>query len=286
MNTRPLCIYHANCLDGFTAAWVVNKYFEGKVDFHAGKYGEAPPDVKGRTVYIVDFSYPLAVMQGIWENTKVLTILDHHKSAIEELNNTEAMPDAFDMAVFDSTRSGAAIAWDFFFPDVPLPYIIRHVQDRDLWKFELVGTKETCAYMFTLDQTMEAWDSLMRTDPGFIEAIGRVLVKKQAKDVKSLVESGAREFYLDGHKTLALNTVSMLTSDSGNYMMNHYDIPFAVCYWDSDKERHFSLRSLDHKWDVQTIAKKYGGGGHRNAAGFKVPFTHILAINSQGEYQS
>ena len=46
--------------------------------------------------------------------------------------------------------------------------------------------------------------------------------------------------------------------------------PFAVCYWDTLQGRVFSLRSTDDGMDVSEIAKQYGGGGHRNAAGFTV----------------
>ena len=60
-NPTPLCIYHHNCADGFTAAWVVKKAF-GNVDFHPGKYNEPPPDVTGRDVIIVDFSYKYDVL--------------------------------------------------------------------------------------------------------------------------------------------------------------------------------------------------------------------------------
>ena len=42
---RPLCIYHGNCADGFTSAWVVRQAFHGDVDFHAGVYQEPPPNV-------------------------------------------------------------------------------------------------------------------------------------------------------------------------------------------------------------------------------------------------
>ena len=45
---KPLVIYHGNCADGFTAAWVANRYFAGEVDLHAGVYQTPPPDVTDR----------------------------------------------------------------------------------------------------------------------------------------------------------------------------------------------------------------------------------------------
>jgi uncharacterized protein len=52
---QPLCIYHGCCADGFTAAWVVWKFY-GEVEFHAATHGESPPAVDGRELYVVDFA--------------------------------------------------------------------------------------------------------------------------------------------------------------------------------------------------------------------------------------
>ncbi|WP_224794071.1 DHHA1 domain-containing protein [Pseudomonas fluorescens] len=40
----------------------------------------------------------------------------------------------------------------------------------------------------------------------------------------------------------------------------------------------FSLRSTDEGMDVSEVASQYGGGGHRNASGFRVPFGHELTL--------
>jgi nanoRNase/pAp phosphatase (c-di-AMP/oligoRNAs hydrolase) len=48
------------------------------------------------------------------------------------------------------------------------------------------------------------------------------------------------------------------------------EAPFAACYYDKPGARVFSLRSRgDDGMDVSAIAAIYGGGGHRNAAGFQ-----------------
>ena len=61
--TLPLIIYHDNCADGFGAAWTVRQALGGEnVDFHAGHYGKPAPDVEGRDVIIVDFSYPYELL--------------------------------------------------------------------------------------------------------------------------------------------------------------------------------------------------------------------------------
>ena len=58
---NPIVIYHSNCADGFTAAWVI-WYKHPDWEFYPGKYQEEPPDVTGREVYFVDFSYKRPVI--------------------------------------------------------------------------------------------------------------------------------------------------------------------------------------------------------------------------------
>lgn len=53
-----LIIYHANCLDGFGAAYAAREHFKEcpQVAYHPGFYQSPPPDIKGKHVIMVDFS--------------------------------------------------------------------------------------------------------------------------------------------------------------------------------------------------------------------------------------
>lgn len=129
---RPLCIYHGHCDDGFAAAWVVRcaaPFF----DFHAGVHQQPPPDVTDRHVLLVDFSYRRPVLLEMAAKARSIVILDHHKTAAEDLAGFPAPPPFAEWqrdhipviqhtndvervsALFDMTRSGAGLAWDFFF---------------------------------------------------------------------------------------------------------------------------------------------------------------------------
>jgi oligoribonuclease NrnB/cAMP/cGMP phosphodiesterase (DHH superfamily) len=133
---KPLCIYHGNCLDGFTAAWVAHKYYKGEVDFHKGIYGDRAPDVSGRDVIIVDFSYKRPVMEWIISKSKSLLVLDHHKSAEEDLKGLDGATENVKV-IFDMDRSGSGLTWDHFFPQRKRPLFLNYVEDRDLWRFKL-----------------------------------------------------------------------------------------------------------------------------------------------------
>jgi len=280
---KTLCIYHANCADGFGAAWVVRKALGAEnVDFHPGKYGEPAPDVEGRDVILVDFSYKRDQLLQLAQSARSILIIDHHKSAAEDLAEIPAAPANYSYwlaaqlplgAVFDMQRSGAGLAWDFFYPHQHRLALINHIEDRDLWRFELYGTEKVMASLFTFPQRFETWDDLMECDFHDLHEEGAGILRKQAKDVDDLVPN-ARRLTIGGHNVPALNAPHFMASEAGHILAQGE--PFAACYSDTPKGRVFSLRSSDQGLDVSEIAKTYGGGGHRNAAGFTVPFDHEL----------
>jgi nanoRNase/pAp phosphatase (c-di-AMP/oligoRNAs hydrolase) len=67
----------------------------------------------------------------------------------------------------------------------------------------------------------------------------------------------------------------MYASEAGNIMSESF--PFAGTYYDTALHRVFSLRSRESGIDVSEIAVRFGGGGHKHAAGFKVDRSHALA---------
>lgn len=268
MQEKILVIYHGNCADGFTAAWVTGAFYgRSNIEFFAGVYQTPPPDVTGRTVVIVDFSYKRDAMLQILEKAKEVIWLDHHISAIRDLEGVEGFKDK----VLDINRSGAMIAWDYFFPGVPAPAAIRVIQDRDLWKFELPNTQVIQANYFSYEYTWENWDVIMESDPSSFIAGGEAILRKHNKDINELLQVVTREMVIAGHRVKVANLPYVYVSEAGHILCQ--DAPFAACYWDTPQGRVFGLRSSENGLDVSEIAKVYGGGGHQHAAGFKVSFS-------------
>ncbi|MFK2904543.1 phosphohydrolase [Dyella ginsengisoli] len=276
-----VCIYHGNCADGFGAACVVRHALGERVTFHAGSYGATPPDVTGKHVVIVDFSYPRDVLLAMAEDAASVLVLDHHKTAAEALH---ALPASANItAVFDMNRSGVRLAWDTFFRGTRCPMLIRYIEDRDLWRFTLSGTREVQAALFSYPYEFDTWmGMLFPATPHAEERIccdlrlaGVAIERKHHKDVAELVAVCQRRLTIAGHDVPAASLPYTLTSDAGHLMAQGE--PFAACYWDTADSRQFSLRSTDEGMDVAAIAQQYGGGGHRNAAGFRVPRDHELA---------
>lgn len=285
--SRPLVIYHGNCADGFSAAWCFWRKYGTGADYVAGVYQQDPPDVTGRNVYLVDFSYKSAVVEKMFDTAAFIALIDHHKTAIDDLRplferiQTDEMAYGLDKrAVWfcDLERSGATLAWDYLFPGEDRPLLLGHIEDRDLWRFKLPNTREIQANVFSYEYSFELWDKLMSADQAELMKMtvaGAAIERKHHKDISELVGVCKRRMAIGGHDVPVASLPYTLTSDAGHLMAQGE--PFAACYWDTADGRVFSLRSTDGGLDVSEVAKQYGGGGHVRASGFKVARDHELA---------
>lgn len=279
---KPLCIYHGHCADGFAAALAVRMALgKENVDFHAGVYQDPPPDVSGRQVVMVDFSYKADALNEMMTTAQSILILDHHKSAAEELATFARAPYEIGSGfipitgvrvLFDLSRSGAVIAWEYFH-GTPVPKMFLHIQDRDLWKFEMPGTREIQACLFSHPYDFDLWKGFIDTFDcmtGMSKMIdeGTAIERKHFKDIREFIEVAGYRMAIAGHDVPVLNASYFWSSDAG-YIMGKGE-PFAACYWDTPSGRVFSLRSADDGLDVAEIAKQFGGGGYKHSAGFRV----------------
>jgi oligoribonuclease NrnB/cAMP/cGMP phosphodiesterase (DHH superfamily) len=267
--SKPLVIYHANCLDGFGAALAAYQYFSGKAveaDYYAAKHGNEPPECDGREVYIVDFSYKRPVLKQICAVAESVTILDHHISAKEDLEGLAEEHDNLSV-VFDMEKSGAVLSWEYFHESPP-PALLLHVQDRDLWRFELDGSDAINTALMSYPFTFEFWQELLAS-PERIEEL-----RKEGETInrfrRQLIEQYKKRAVISsiaGYQVPVVNAPHAIISELlGELAMEH---PFAVGFQDHGNKRSWSLRSRKEGGeDVAKIAEMFGGGGHRNAAGF------------------
>jgi uncharacterized protein len=275
---KKLCIYHGNCLDGFGAAWAVYHAAGNDFEFHKGIHQQLPPDVEGRDVYLVDFSYRRDVLEKMAETASSITIIDHHISAEKDLS--DLLENDVIKGIFNMNKSGAMLTWEWFHPDVPAPKLIEHIQDRDLWQFKLDGTNQILAGLSSYPFSFSEWDLFMANNNKELETLhqnGQAIDRKLQKDVRDLISDGVRRMMIGGYDVPVLNASSIFVSDAGNILSEGE--PFAACYWDHANGRSFSLRSKKNGADVSEVAKQYGGGGHVNAAGF------TMDIGWEGESQ-
>jgi oligoribonuclease NrnB/cAMP/cGMP phosphodiesterase (DHH superfamily) len=134
------------------------------------------------------------------------------------------------------------------------------------------------ANVFSHPYDFKVWDELMDRDVTDLIAEGRAIERKHFKDIKELLGVVTRRMNIGGHNVPVANLPYIHVSDAAHELAKGE--PFAGCYWDTPQGRVFGLRSSDDGMDVSEIAKQYGGGGHRNAAGFKVSYDKARELES------
>lgn len=280
---KPICIYHGGCDDGFGAAWAVRHALGDDVELHAGQYGREPPNVTGRDVILVDFSYKRPVLMEMAAVARSIVVLDHHKTAAEDLAgfptpkdyNPQHIADAADFgnfsrieALFDMDRSGAGIAWDFFHPGQERPAFINYLEDRDLWRKSLPGSDEFTIALRSHPFEFPVWDKLVAAGPGPLIEEGKSIQRYYRLRVEEF-KRGAYLSELAGVPCMATNAPYFAASEVAGELSAMEGAQFGLCYFEgSNGEYFYSLRSRGD-FDVSAIAKQFGGGGHKNAAGFK-----------------
>ena len=248
---------------------------------------------------MVDFSYKRPVLLEMAKRARSIVILDHHQTAQDDLagfrepapysewyDGTLPLVEGDDepiAALFDMERSGAGLAWDFFFPNEHRPRLVNHIEDRDLWRFKLPMTREIQAAVFSYPYDFAVWDRLFDSFDEFGNTIlaqeGAAIERKHHKDIAELTQVVTRPMRIGGHVVPVANLPYTLTSDAGHLLCGE-DGSFAACYWDTPEGRVFSLRSREDGMDVGEIAKQYGGGGHKHASGFRVGFDGLAQFET------
>ncbi|MFN8609293.1 MAG: DHHA1 domain-containing protein [Vulcanimicrobiota bacterium] len=251
-------IYHGSCDDGFGAAWAAWKLLGHRATYLAAQHGEPVPDLPGQAVVaLVDFSYKRPVVENLRSQVRGVVILDHHVTAQADLQD-------LDYAVFDMERSGAHLAWNYFHAGQPLPELLAYVEDKDLWHFRLPQSKEVTAAIRSYPMDFQIWSSF---EVESLKREGVALLRLQEQQVLAHCKRMRWE-NLGGYNVPVVNA-SDLRSEIANRLCTLYpEAPFAAAYYDTqDAHRNWSLRSVG-EFDVATLARRFGGGGHKNASGF------------------
>lgn len=251
-------IYHGCCDDGFGAAWSAWKLLGDQAVYLPAQHGEPVPELPAQAVVaLVDFSYKRPIVEELYQRLQGVVILDHHVTAQADLQD-------LDYAVFDMDRSGAHLAWNFFHPAEPLPELLAYVEDKDLWHFRLPQSKEVTAAIRSYPMDFQVWSQFSVER---LKLEGVALLRLQEQQVLAHCKR-VRWESLGGYRVPIVNA-SDLRSEIANRLCTLYpEAPFAAAYYDAqDGHRNWSLRSVGD-FDVAALAKRFGGGGHKNASGF------------------
>lgn len=270
---QPLVLYHGRCADGFAAALAAWRFYGGQVQCLGLSHGQVSsvddlPPLTGRAVYVLDFSFAPELLAAIDARAARLVLLDHHKSAAEQLAGFTCRCGGLH---FDMGKSGARLAWEFFHPNAPLPDLVRHVEDRDLWTWQY---PETAGYVAALDMEpfdFTRWQQIADFAPAETAAF---VARGQAMDEKFRhlaqdVAGGAQPLVFNGQAGLMVNAPGAFHSLVGELLSQQsgtFALMWAVA---KDGQVKVGLRS-QRGYDCSPLAVSMGGGGHAQACGFRL----------------
>ena len=272
-----IIIYHnvkvgVPCPDGLAAAWVASKvYPEARIV--GCVYGDLLPGIRSKEeVIIVDFSFPKPMLESLANRGCLVTVIDHHKTAWENLNNLDSRINKR----FDMQECGATLTWKHFFPDKPMPAFLEYVRDRDLWLHKLPMTHEIHAATGKIGRSLALYEMLEPMSAEHLQAVfgklGTQLLEEKHNQVKSICLR-ALPVHIGNHRAhgVRLNPAEeYLTSDVCSYLYTTMfpEDEFVCCITSGNI---ISLRSNREgsNFDVGNLAAQYLGGGHKNSAGFK-----------------
>lgn len=269
-------VYHSPCNDGFGAAFVAWLFFRSRglepPRFVGARHQDAPPDVTGERVLVVDISWPRATMEKMHAQADAMLILDHHKTAQAELADLE-------YAFFDMDRSGVVLSWGYFFsPDEPIPSFLYWIGLRDLWRHRAVPDADAFTTAFPGTPDFEVWNEYYKSVAKVRQCVeqGKQMLANKEVALNQMASNAVEgEWRVMGHGVYPVRFINQgypWTSDLGNHLVSGEHSNKVAFLWSKKPGEPYSvsLRSAQNGPDVGVLAAAMNGGGHPHAAGFRV----------------
>jgi oligoribonuclease NrnB/cAMP/cGMP phosphodiesterase (DHH superfamily) len=319
-STPALIYYHADCLDGFGAAYAAWRHFGVSATYRPMNHGDAwlINEVTGRNVFILDFSFRRPALEEMAQHAASVCQIDHHASARDgwaaDLSNiTDSSMTEFQhpelplKVIFDMNKSGARLAWEHFHPEIPPPLTLRHIEDQDLWRFNIEGTRSFCTALRLQPFDFGIWDQLISEvdeahSDSYVSMLteGQAIQRFMAGEIQRLADSRlvmtvsvrgdptdplqstrhGTPVLIEGDHAwrridgLAINASALFASELGNLLAMRSGTFALIWQVGADGYVKASLRACN-TIDVARLAASFGGGGHPNAAGFRMPLARF-----------
>ncbi|OGM91859.1 hypothetical protein A2755_00645 [Candidatus Wolfebacteria bacterium RIFCSPHIGHO2_01_FULL_48_22] len=262
--------YHKDCFDGFCAAWVVWKKLGEKAAYTALLPDSLPKKLPHNSLlFFVDLCPRGNKIALLKKKGNVVTVIDHHQSSAAYV----AFADDY---LFDTKKSGAGLAWKYFFAGGKAPWLVRYVEDGDLWRRKYSQTN-LVRNMLALEgmDDFNRWGLFAKKveNPKTRRIIftGGKLIEKYRQRLIEESAARAQKVRFEGHTVYAVNESTESIRSEVAHVLYAKLPPFSIVWAQDESEIHISLRSEKGLFDVTRLAKKYGGGGHPVAAGIRLP---------------
>ena len=295
------CFYH-NDADGRCAGfWVhlsvgINDQYQDPSFIEMSYAKPFPMETirKDEQIYIVDYSISTDEMRQLLKITENVTWIDHHKTAIDKYQDFEheIRGVRYDgiagcmlayCYIHHMTQRGEGDIKQF---DISMikdaPMFTKLIADWDVWKFDYGDDTRhfiTAFNAYNFEPSSKLWSRFLcfPDDDAFAcsDFIRDGIIMTTFRDgwAKDYMKLGFKTDF-EGVKCFAVNLGRCNSEYFKSLPPGQYDvlIPFA---FDGSQ---YTVSLYSTTIDVSEIAKKYGGGGHKGAAGFQcteLPFKKI-----------
>ena len=313
---KKLIITHGNCVDGCSCRAILEEKYKDDAEYFEVDHVEVDPafpeqfnkfwnevsKFKNTEVFMADICLKEVFINLFLDNGNIINIIDHHESAIPLINKLREMKQKDKSLPInitfsdDNSESGAMLTWKHVHPGKTPPMMIEYVCDGDLWKFNY-GYDTNYFYSGLLANNTqpkqikkEYWNTLMYSNEELkkVLELGSTIYGPYIEKVKSFLPE-AKEVILDGHKGYMVNADLKYKSELGNFLAQK-NMTFGLVWQEQESGIiACSLRSIK-PFAVKPIAEKFGGGGHGQAAAFRLhnkeEFDKLLEKESQIQKKS
>jgi oligoribonuclease NrnB/cAMP/cGMP phosphodiesterase (DHH superfamily) len=271
---KRTCFYHAGCPDGFGAAWAVWRAWGDDARYVPRGHEDAldPASHEGETLVFVDIAPPPEALAELSDVAAQLVVLDHHVSARDRYAECGGLDTSHarrgHRIHFDLDHSGAVLAWSHFHRGEPPP-LLRYVEDQDLWNWKLPDSEAVNAAIGSHPRDFATWERLARLSAAELAAEGAPILRANRQEVERALQ--ARAPVAIGSRRAEGVNARFQRAQIGHALAERaaFGLALGVVYRITGDRVDVSLYSIGDL-DVAAIAARYGGGGHRNAAGFNV----------------
>jgi len=268
--------YHGGCPDGFGAAWAAWRAWGDSALYVARSHDDELRLAlcEDALVVFADIAPPNEMVEPLAEVAERIVVLDHHVTAQARFDADPSVGRALvggDHHIhFDLDHSGAVLAWHWFHPGEAPPALLQYVEDQDLWSWKLPRSEEVNAAIGSYVRDFESWERLATRSVDELAGEGTAIVRAQTREVERALHD-VQPVALGAERVEAINATYQ-RAPIGHELAKRaaYGKPWGMVYRLRGARVDATLYSIGDL-DVARIAESYGGGGHRNAAGFSIP---------------
>ncbi len=268
-----LCIYHIADHDGKGSGAIVKRVFPEAELLGLNHDMEIPYDVIAQhdKIVVCDFALPVDFMFELSEKID-FTWIDHHASVIDQYNAEILKGKKEIKGVRRVGQAAIELCWQYFYPDNPVPLGVELLAKNDLFDLRdpRVRPFEFAMQSFGVNSPDDKiWTDLFENRlniEAMIEEGERILSWINVRNYR-LVRSMAFEAEIDGLKCICANMPQGYSSFYDSLENREYYDVMINFYMNRKRKWNLSFYSSKKEVDVSRLAAKFGGGGHRGAAG-------------------